>query len=105
MNPHPSTHLEGQQEEKGLYAVESPVHEIAHEEVVCLRGGGEGGRQQPYHCVAQGMRWTACVGPGWMFRVQPQPAHLWTVAPDLEQLHEVIKLAMDVATCRVRRWQ
>lgn len=42
MNPHPSTHLEGQQEEEGLYAVESPVHEIAHEEVVCLRGGGRG---------------------------------------------------------------
>ena len=52
-------HLEGQEQQKGLHAVEAAVHEVPHEEVVGLRA----------------------------------------VAPNLEQLHEVVELAVDVAAC------
>jgi hypothetical protein len=52
-------HLECQQQQEGFYAVEAPVHEVPHEEVVGLGA----------------------------------------VTPNLEQLHQVIELTMDVATC------
>ena len=51
--------LECKEKQKGLYAIEAPVHKVAHEEVVGLRA----------------------------------------VSTVLEELQQVVELAMDVATC------
>lgn len=55
-------HLQGQQEEERLHAVEASIYKIAHEEVVCLRA----------------------------------------VPANLEELHEVEELTMDVTACPVK---
>ena len=54
--------LQGKKEQECLHAIESPVHEVAHEERVCLRA----------------------------------------VSSDLEELHEIVELPMDVTTCAWR---